>query len=923
MCYVWAQSVLKEQDDLQDEYTYLQKYSITIPIILRSVTNEKTLRDIFISQLRQCLNICEICALVDMLEANPSQTLLLLDGFDEYEGGSVISKILNKEENISTLVLTTSRPYGVDLIKRNTGRAVEQHVKLCGFSESQITQYITQFFKNHPGKLKETLFSERPDLVEVAKTPIRCAMICRVWQKWGKLGNTLADLYELFVAQLIAHSVNKKDFDCQITHREVLKMKASLLMNVAKVSNTWNRNNRLHIIFGKEELLFALNNNEVVYREIKDIGLIIQSHPFQALEQSKWSFPHLTVQEYFVAYFLGENGNDECISEFSNRCKNDNILQKYEVIFMFLCSKYPLVAKKIFLNLVQEETDETKCMELLKFMSQQFKYLRESDRICLPLPQCVNIEYAKYINDKTLMNTVFKLLKSEVKSNKALVKSLTIRSRFYHDWIVLPFLKRLDILVCYGAEEKCRNKIPPEVKLEATLRVLAASLRKMTALECLYIRNKRDFALVDLFEDMSGENLIALSVAGLNAMNAVAKHIHKFPRLQRLHIDEKTSHFKRDVGYQLLRSLKGIDCLKQVSLCFKDVNELIIPENIGTGIDLKVTKVQKHTLLDIIGNYSQLSGSLCKMDLDDNNLEFEGDLLGQLIAKMNGLKILSLFRCNLQVHTLQAILCAVKQAKDASSIQRLNIGSYKNQLTDDLHTGGKFLGELIKKMPGLQILYMIRCNLDSSDLAEVSETLSQCDTIHTLNLKYNSLGVDGVGGINLLKRMRNIQNIRVGGSKNEDPTKAICGAVANDYLNNLVILDMSYGRFQSDSLKLLGLQLMRMDRLEVLNLGRIIGIEPEDYQHIYKHIPSSLKHLNVYTSSHGKYERKHLDPDHIINNKSRFQYLQKFNLWLPDTSIAIIQEKLEQINPTIHVYNDQYENIWKMCVLDKGQESLQ
>ena len=100
---------------------------------------------------------------------------------------TIISKVISKEEYPDVLSITTSRPHAVEQLSRQTSQAVEHHVRLCGFSKDQVKQYIKQFCEYHSKppetgeELIRVLCDERPDILEVAKIPIRTEMICIVW----------------------------------------------------------------------------------------------------------------------------------------------------------------------------------------------------------------------------------------------------------------------------------------------------------------------------------------------------------------------------------------------------------------------------------------------------------------------------------------------------------------------------------------------------------------------------------------------------------------------------------------------------------------------------------------------------------------------------------------------------------------------
>ena len=453
LCFVWAQSVL--QNDMNDKgLKYLEKFSIVVPIILRLLSAEPLMLDILTSQF-SFLSVCEICAVMNLIEKNPNVILLLQDGFDEYSGRTIISKVISKEEYPDVLSITTSRPHAIEQLRRQTSQAVEHHVRLCGFSKDQVKQYIKQFceYHNKPPETGEelirVLFDKRPDILEVGKIPIRTEMICIVWMVYGRLGKTLVDLYEMFIIHLIVHWTNKKG----LTENKdnVTEQHKSLLLKVGKVCNQWEKYNRLRIVFSTTELKEILGED---FNKVIEIGLIVKSHPSNILEDSKWSFPHLTIQEYFVAYLLGNESIEIDISSFTAKCKNNKVLRRCEVIFTFLCSKYPDVANGILTKLILEEKDETGCKELIDFIFRIIPNF-DSSLINIPLPCYLHL---KSDQNKDKVNT---LLESEKRQAQPNLKHLTIEGPGeFNKFMEVSYIEDLKVTVNNEEDEKCvRQKV--------------------------------------------------------------------------------------------------------------------------------------------------------------------------------------------------------------------------------------------------------------------------------------------------------------------------------------------------------------------------------------------------------------------------------------------------------------------------------
>ena len=924
LCYIWAQSVL-HPEETESEDDYLQKYTLVIPIILRFVKEQNTMVDILTSQL-QCLSICEICAVINHQETKPDEVLLLLDGFDEYTGRSIVEKVISKEENPLVLCITTSRPHGVEQLRRHTSQAVDQHVMLCGFSHEQIKQYIIQFVKHHnmpeenSKKLIDSLFSERKKkLLEVAKTPIGTEMICVMWAKYGKLGETLADLYELYVIFLITHQKSKlsPEYKHEGEPTDIFEENKELLLLVAQVAYTWEKYGRLRIVFNTKELQLILNSTKAskgstrnkTFNQARDIGLIIKSHPSNDLEQSKWSFPHLTIQEYFVAYFLGEAKDIQIVNEFASRCKEYKVLKRCEVIFMFLCSKYPDVANKILTLLVHAEKNKNMCKDLLNFILKLIKYY-ESSKINIAFPCFVDItsideqiseSYGSYNREKgeLLRSSLNSLLKSEKRQKKPNLHSLTVcKIVEYRNFLDLTYLQRLDVQVS-GQKE---------------LSMLKQKIQHMKALESLSVQSDVRFTHVDLVSNIPTNKLKSLSVTGPDVIMAVADNIKKFTDLQKLHIDETCNSYTEESRSKLISSINSNNNIKQVSLCVPDLDDRIIQEKFNMKVKLQVKKrtPSKDSLRKAVRGLV-FTGGVYKLDLSSNNLKDEGDSLGHLMARMTTLRVLDVRDCNIEADTLQAMIQTFKEIKVTSDLHTLYMGRYRCYNNNNLHTGGCYLGELVALLPALYTLDLGLCKLTDRDLVNMSDAVPVASNIHTLNLQYSE------GSASLLSHTPHLQALAVGGRDSSgtllpDPIPALCRAADAGFITGLHILDMWDSTLQPGSLKKLGLQLQYMNKLQVINLDSLHGVEPEDYQHVYCNLPPFLQHLNVYTRYYSD-----MDVYLILDHQHHLSKLHRLNVNLPYSDMELLQEVLEQNNPHIHVYNNRDEYIWKMYAQHKEE----
>ena len=129
----------------------------------------------------------------------------------------------------------------------------------------------------------------------------------------------------------------------------------------------------------------------------------------------------------------------------------------------------------------------------------------------------------------------------------------------------------------------------------------------------------------------------------------------------------KISMSRRDLD--LDRTMPNVELFSYTTICssFKSIEPLffflIIKENLNIKVNLKVQPgtLRKDSLskavrgldfarsLTAVRN-SDVTGGLYKLDLSHNNLRYEGDSLGTLMAKLTTLRVLCVDRCGITPH---------------------------------------------------------------------------------------------------------------------------------------------------------------------------------------------------------------------------------------------------------------------------------
>ena len=939
-CYIWAQATTK---NLLEEIalTFSIQDQVVIPIILRLIKQEDNLIDILLSQL-SFLTVQEACSIISLLNLNPKKVVLLFDGYDELKGSKCINKLMTKENYPEVLCLTTSRPHAIEQLKRLTSQAIDHHIKLCGFSDHQVMEYIELFFIHHfnsadrAAPLISKLTSERTELLEMAHVPIRCEMICIVWAHYGKLGDSIAELYTLFIIHLLDHMNHKYTPNIRESEQQLMERYHPVLMKIGKLANSWINKGRLCIVFTTQQVQECLGED---FNDAVRIGLITKSHPNSQLEQSQWSFPHLTLQEFMVAYYLAHADHSE-IQEFIHNCKTYRMLKRNEVIFQFLCTKDSKAANNIISSLILTWEDEKSCHELLQFVCGLLPHYKQST-MYLPLPRYLNL--TRITNKQECVQT---LLDMDRRANLQNLRKVTCK---------VEDLRTLPNILGQSYVTECSLSLNKDDQSEGK------GLKTMTSLVSLDVNlsyHYKEDRIQRVLNNTPNTSLENLTISGYNIINVISTDITRFTNMKKLTINDWGSKIREEQVTVLLYNINQSP-ITNLHCTVPDMYKPFMSHTGKAALSLRIRNLTSKTLHDGV---SELREQVCpvnihKLDLNGgdnaivrNDLHDEGGAMGELLVRIPHLEVLRLRYCKINKQTVDEMVEQIHKASSEPNLTQLDL-SYN----DTLRGCGSSLGSLLYHLPHIHTLGLDECKLTSSDLADTAQALPESTNIHNLDLWENDLyeplqslpststGCDDqyrfttdtqlqcsddikirqhehpaddavCGGTRLLQHMPGLQALRVR-PNSTDPTRAVCAAVDIGALTHLRILDMSYSKLQTGSLELLGYHLPRLTELKALSLFGIEGVEADDYLHVYKDVPESLQHLNVWS------RHVSLDPYLLVEYKHQLRHLHRLNVKLNDTDLDMVQELMEEHNPHIHVYNDYNEEyIYKMYVTDKDKD---
>ncbi len=253
-------------------------------------------------------------SLFEYIQNHSEEVLIVIDGFDESSQqddiasdsdaqypnnvqekmpvAALCAKLIKGKILRGSFVITTSRPDESDKMNRIH---FDQYVKITGFSEQQVKEYIGKYFKENENMKNVVLdhITKNEELVSFAHIPVLCFLMCSYMEYMLKetmsidaLPVKTSDLYYEVVNIVLEH--NKKKFPSEVTLDKLSELASQLLLEK-------------RFLFVEEDLKnFSLEEVE----SLRASGLLHCGPPFRKSfsEVTKhFCFTHLTLQEYLAA----------------------------------------------------------------------------------------------------------------------------------------------------------------------------------------------------------------------------------------------------------------------------------------------------------------------------------------------------------------------------------------------------------------------------------------------------------------------------------------------------------------------------------------------------------------------------------------------------------------------------------------------
>ena len=841
LCYNWAKCKQEMAEDISDDdKDCLNQYSLVLAVMLRALPKEaerciisvlcSTFKDLSTSEKESIASFLkkteeELSSSKKKKESTSNKMLIIFDGYDEIaESQKICEDIIKKEKYGCIQTITTTRPHKIPWGKI---RAMQQRVKLCGFSDDQIEKYIKKIFSSDMQKGIDLICffkkSENRHLRIIAKIPIRLSMICCVWDEYGEsFSYKMVHLYRQYVRAMVKHYLQKPNTETLSTEKRISEKLANLAFSAFRESAA---------TFSQQDVDKYLGDMK---RDIIEVGLLVKYHPTPDPSENIWCFAHRSVQEYFQAYSIA---NDESSGEeFFKKRRSLIFLERNKLIWQFLFGlNYPLAAAKLN-EIVPTVTVKQECVRLWNIIWDISQDYPENTNILVPL-------YIEIRKDCPEEKTDYFV--NCLKSQRQILEELRLE--------LLP--EKLGSALSPNARNSALEHVPNiknmrlQLKSEKELCYANNCLSRMTNISCMHLRGevlkKNKLDLKKLITDntkelvLSGNEYVVESCAEYVETCDTLEHIE-------LKLDNETNLKTSKIMERFREAVDSSKRIKSIKINSNFFLPEMMPKNQGIWTDFHLRKIEAGDLKTF---------SECMADNFQGTVATENDnrlgtypvseYIGRIVSKICHTGAIMIYRY-INREILQQIQ---KYLKEGSWGKRCEVQYIEFKELSFRGNGtmiGKIIGKTTKK------LSILRCQIDDHEMEKMAEEIEYDSECTSLDLSGNS-DSNGRGLKCLLSKFPKLSELRLYCSVNphNDPNYKISIDELFDKvtLTNLRILEMKGSNVDSSTYELCDF-VRQLTHLEALDCPKPTYCESKKSKidgaiELLKEMPPSLTYLNM------------------------------------------------------------------------------
>ena len=675
-------------------------FELLLLCVLRFISPGSSMFEILRHQFH-FLTAIEMYACIDVLEKAPEKCMLLFDGLDEFVGNSDLKeetfRIIAKDKFPKILCCTTSRPETIKHLRGVSKEGIQENVKLAGFNDVQVEQYAKLYLKDETmtQNFMKHISKEKPQFLEISRIPMRAEMMVILWKEFQSLGNSLNDLYSKFTKYILQHMEKKMKEKHGLTpESDVIQKYHELLQLVSKIAYSWNQDGTLKITFTENELKQKLDQS---FTRVTKSGFLSHTESRSPQTPSQWFFTHLSIQEYFVAFYL--KINDQCkqiMDNFVYGCLTTSGIKSRSYILEFLFGLSTKTACNI-LNIVVKKYngDSAKLLDNLVSFTKQFGHLEE---FSLSLPSKITISDSS-------PKEIFKLITTDQHSGNNNLRDLTVLLSKGIPDLSHAFVPCLTLEIedgCNISKWKCNL---PNLQ-DLTIKIKSNKTTSETNL---------DFDC--LLRNIKSDKIRKVCVDGQDVTTVILNNIEKLKNIEFVELKDETQDGMKDTE-QLELSLNK---LRSISCSSRFVQSS--PENIF------LKKNENIVCSKVAADFTERLGDFLikSRKLGHEAVTVKGFIFNQSDLRNMASSVTSiLLNLELKVFGLQECLLDKVTLKNVSDILNM-FGKTLNSLKvldlsgTNLKCFGQYIGQCLRFLPNLDMLLLKHTNVKEKDLADMTK----------------------------------------------------------------------------------------------------------------------------------------------------------------------------------------------------------
>ena len=894
-----------EQDNKEDtDCRYIGRYTLLLAFILRQVTEEKALMDVIKNQF-QFLTCSELCAIENLLQHKQRHVCLFFDGFDELKDNLPDIQQLRqiqlldtvpKKDDQNVFGITTTRSQGVMQLKRCNSDIAYALVKCCGFNNKQIKKYICYYFKESEDESDMIKAITNDNLWELASIPIRLQMMCFVWQRMGKLGKNMNELYKQLLLGLLDHMEKRNNLTLTSEEKILEKYHESVILPTAALADRWDKDGNLTILFSMKDIEVVSKTHT---EQIMDLGCITKYFAMSTMVNEWWNFTHLSLQEYFVAYHITHSQTS--LTAFEIKCHNMRAIEKYQLIIEFLSAMAPEKGNHLLQSVIVQDYTERECVQLLNLILHILKMHTDLSTVKIPLPRIVKLDRPVPENRNL---TYFQ----ELEKRRRIMSHLFMEDSKIQNMTMLK-LNKLEELPDQAELDFSYLKglfvtIDKQDNLNKVCHILSKLSNETNILDFVFFYSITGLETDKLISHIGTKSVSSFSLKGSGSgIVSLASGIMKQqPKLEILTIHDTADEAPNKSYLQAMcdEANKHIQ-LKELNLVGPMLGKPLTSLNKQIKVTVCSTQVTQFVedVLPCNPNISEVDLSFSKFS---SELKKAGEYIARIMTFLQMLLVLKLRKCGLTSDTISLIEGEIRLSNKRPQLQHLDLLGNNICSCTDLHG-------LLDCCPRLEIvLFSFK---ENSKLPKVHQNLKM---IMATGTEENPTCLQFSESMNHLHKLYIIYTVP-DFSQIKDSNIYQLKIL---YILNLPMVDVP------KSMEALSKNIGYMTNLTELHFTTVHLQKLTSIEYVLalvKVLPSTLKLLNLFG-----YDSSELI--NILDEKYQMDQLEILNIGSTQTSkhaIQIIRQELQQLYPTLEVYCDPEEtlsSILKNATIDPSSDIL-